>query len=188
MNKSFLLKVGVLALITSIGLVVVNLRPKDDTPNSVIEMEVEENELDSENTYNEFDYEAEDVENEFEYKNEDENSTESNNTSNINNVGNNKPATENTESSSTNVDNSNSSSNTGNSSQNSSSTSNSSAKTGSFEGFADDNFVEVKIGNDYATYRVSTEAKNVLSGKNIGDSISFEITTSNGQSIITSVK
>lgn len=57
-----------------------------------------------------------------------------------------------------------------------------------FQGFADSNFIEVKIGNQYSTYKVSAEAKKVLDGKNIGDSISFEYKDENGQSVITSVK
>lgn len=61
-------------------------------------------------------------------------------------------------------------------------------KTGLFQGFADDNSVEVQIGSEYATYRVSSTAKSSLSNKNIGDSIVFGLKSENGQLVISFVK
>lgn len=61
-------------------------------------------------------------------------------------------------------------------------------KTGVFQGFADSNFIEVKLGNEYVTYQVSSEAKDTLSKKNIEDSITFTISNVNGRHVITSVK
>ena len=61
-------------------------------------------------------------------------------------------------------------------------------KTGSFQGFADSNFIEVKIGDDYATYMVSSDAKKALSNKDIDSNITFTLSEVNGQKIITSVK
>lgn len=61
-------------------------------------------------------------------------------------------------------------------------------KTGVFQGFADSNFVEVKLGNEYVTYQVSSEAKEALSKKNIEDSITFTISNINGRDVITGVK
>lgn len=61
-------------------------------------------------------------------------------------------------------------------------------KTGVFQGFADSNFIEVKLGNEYVTYQVSSEVKDALSKKNIEDSITFTISNVNGRYIITSVK
>ena len=61
-------------------------------------------------------------------------------------------------------------------------------KTGVFQGFADSNFIEVKLGNEYVTYQVSSEVKDALSKKNIEDSITFTISNVNGRYVITSVK
>lgn len=72
--------------------------------------------------------------------------------------------------------------------KNESSSSTTNNATGVFQGFADSNFVEIKVGNDYATYRVSSEAKKSLSNKEFGDNITFEFKEENGQLIITSVK
>lgn len=61
-------------------------------------------------------------------------------------------------------------------------------KTGSFQGFADNNFIEVKIGNDYTTYMVSADAKKALSNKAIDSNITFTVSEVNGQKVITNVK
>lgn len=61
-------------------------------------------------------------------------------------------------------------------------------KTGSFQGFADSNFIEVKIGDDYATYMVSPDAKKNLANKAIDSNITFTLSEVNGQKVITSVK
>ena len=56
-----------------------------------------------------------------------------------------------------------------------------------FQGFADSSFVEMKIGNEYKTYRVSPDAKPSLSGKNIGDNVTFKFIEENGQLTIVEV-
>ena len=61
-------------------------------------------------------------------------------------------------------------------------------KTGLFQGFADSNFVEVKIGDEYFVYQVSSTVKDALSKKNIDDTITFNVSTVNGQSTITDIK
>lgn len=61
-------------------------------------------------------------------------------------------------------------------------------QTGIFQGFADNNFVEIKIGNSYVTYMVSNEAKKALSNKDIDSNITFVISEVNGQKVITDVK
>lgn len=56
-----------------------------------------------------------------------------------------------------------------------------------FQGFADDSFVEMKIGDEYRTYRVSPGVKPSLSNKNIGDNVSFKFVEENGQLTIVEV-
>lgn len=84
--------------------------------------------------------------------------------------------------------NDNSSANTSKPSTNSNSSSTSKKSNGVFQGFADDSFVELKVGDSYNTYKVSSEAKEILSSKNIGDSIEFQYIQENGQTIITIAK
>lgn len=64
---------------------------------------------------------------------------------------------------------------------------NSKTSTGSFQGFADGNFIEVKIGDNYSVFKVSGNVKSKLENKNIGDSITFTYVTSAGQQLITSI-
>lgn len=59
--------------------------------------------------------------------------------------------------------------------------------TGEFQGFADGNFIEVKIGNEYSVFRVSNDVKSKIESKKIGDVISFTYVASAGQQVITSV-
>ena len=59
--------------------------------------------------------------------------------------------------------------------------------TGEFQGFADGNFIEVKIGNEYSVFKVSSSVKSKIESKNVGDSITFTYTASAGQQVITSV-
>ena len=59
--------------------------------------------------------------------------------------------------------------------------------TGIYQGFADDNFVEIKIGDSYGVFKASGEIKSKISSKNIGDSITLTYIASGGQQIITSV-
>src|SRR5699024_9990718 len=59
--------------------------------------------------------------------------------------------------------------------------------TGIYQGFADDNFVEIKIGDYYGVFKASGEIKSKISSKNIGDSITLTYVASGAQQIITSV-
>lgn len=59
--------------------------------------------------------------------------------------------------------------------------------TGIYQGFADDNFVEIKIGDSYGVFKASGEIKSKISSKNIGDSITLTYVASGAQQIITSV-
>lgn len=163
--------------IASVGFGVIGCN-KTNNQEEVTQSEVQENEL--EHNYIDDNYEMpEDIDLNEEFEDRVE-SNKNNATSSDNNkdTENNKDNNANTNNNSTDNNNNN------NSSTNSSTT----TKKASFEGFADDNFIEVKVGNDYATYRVSSEAKNVLSNKNIGDSITIELKEENGQLVINTVK
>ena len=182
MNKKFLAKTGLaLIVIASLGFGAVGCNKSDKSPDNTIESEVQDNEL--EDTYLDDNYEMpEDVDLNKEFENRVE--SEKNNQSNNHNKDNNSNGSNNVEN--TTEENENKNDNVNN--DNSSNQTNTNKKTGIFQGFADDNFIEVKIGNEYATYRVSSEAKSVLSNKSLGDSITFEFTKENGQLFITSVK
>lgn len=180
MNKKFLMKSGIaLIVIASLGFAIIKINKSNDIPEANVELEVEDNDL--ENTYIEDNYEMpedEDLNEEFsnrvenvtnneqdkeEIKNEEDNDNKSDKNDNINKVDNDNES----DNSSVNISN---------------------KKTGSFQGFADDNFVEIKVGDEYATYRVSSSAKKTLSNMDINDSITFEFVNENGQLVITSVK
>ena len=184
MNKKFSMKTGIaLIVIASLGFGVVGCNKSDKLPDNAIESEVKDNEL--EDTYLDDNYEmSEDVDlnEEFENRVESEKNNQSNN-SNDSHKDDNSNTSNNTENSSEEKEENNTNTNNSNDNQ-----ANVNKKTGVFQGFADDNFVEMKIGNEYATYRVSSEAKSVLSNKDLGDSVTFEFTKENGQLFITSVK
>lgn len=59
--------------------------------------------------------------------------------------------------------------------------------TGEFQGFADGNFIEIKIGDEYSVFRVSSDVTSKLESKKIGDVISFTYVASAGQQVITSI-
>lgn len=67
---------------------------------------------------------------------------------------------------------------------------NSTVKTSSgiFQGFADGNFIEVKIGGSYQVFKLSSDVKSKVQSKQIGDVISFTYISSGGQQLITSVE
>lgn len=60
--------------------------------------------------------------------------------------------------------------------------------TGQFQGFADGNFIEMKIGNSYSVFKVSGDVKSKLNSKKVGDTISFTYVASAGQQLITAIK
>lgn len=59
--------------------------------------------------------------------------------------------------------------------------------SGEYQGFADDNFVEIKVGDTYGVYKVSGDIKTKLNSKNIGQTINFTYIESAGQRVITSI-
>lgn len=59
--------------------------------------------------------------------------------------------------------------------------------TGEFQGFADGNFIEVKVGDTYNVFKVTDAIKSKLQSKNIGDKITFTYVSSAGQNLITSI-
>lgn len=59
--------------------------------------------------------------------------------------------------------------------------------SGEYQGFADDNFVEIKVGDAYGVYKVSGDIKTKLNSKNIGQTINFTYIESAGQRVITSI-
>lgn len=61
------------------------------------------------------------------------------------------------------------------------------ATSGEYQGFADGNFVEIKVGDTYNVYKVSDDIKSKLNSKNVGQTITFRYVESGGQRIITSV-
>lgn len=191
MNRQFLSKIGIgLVVVASIGLVGCSGNKDKDLVQDENQTAIEE---DFEDTYIDDGYddvEDEDLNDEFKEKVESSNSnnkkdesTSSNKKDDSankteNNKDENKEDEKNKEDEEDNKDTE--------SSKPDNSTSN--KKDAVFQGFADSNFIEVKIGNQYSTYKVSPEAKKVLDGKNIGDSISFEYKEENGQSVIIAVK
>lgn len=191
MNKKFLMKTGIaLIVVASLGFVMIKNNKTDKLPENNVELEVEDNEL--ENTYLDDNYEMpddvdlnEEFENrvESEKNNQSDDSSQKNDSNTSSNTGNSSAEEDNDEDNKDNEED-----NKDNEDENSSSEINTNKKTGLFQGFADDNSVEIKIGNEYATYRVSSQAKSTLSNKNLGESITFEFTKENGQLIITSVK
>lgn len=185
MNKKFLMKTGIaLVVIASLGFGAVGCNKSDNKSDTTIESEVPEDEL--ENTYLDDNYEMpEDVDlnEEFENRVESDKNNQSNNSDDSY-----KDNSSNTSNNPENTNEEKEDKNDGDNNESSSNQTNVSKKTGVFQGFADDNFVEMKIGNEYATYRVSSEAKSMLSNKNLGDSVTFEFTKENGQLLITSVK
>lgn len=164
--------------IASLGFGIVGCNKTENTSEEVNQLEVQEDDLDY--TYIDDNYEMpEDVDLNEEF--EDRVESNKNNQSNSNDKDDNSDnddIKEETNSNTTNNSNSN----------NNESQVTVTEKTGIFQGFADDNFVEIKVGNEYSTYRVSTDAKNSLSNKNLGDSVTFEFTKQNGQLFIVSAK
>lgn len=67
------------------------------------------------------------------------------------------------------------------------STTESKTVTAVFQGFADGNFIEMKIGDTYGVFKVSGDVKSKIESKNIGDTVTFTYVASGGQQIITSV-
>lgn len=59
--------------------------------------------------------------------------------------------------------------------------------TGEFQGFADGNFIEVKVGDTYNVFKVTDAVKSKLQSKNMGDKITFTYVSSAGQNLITSI-
>ena len=59
--------------------------------------------------------------------------------------------------------------------------------TGEFQGFADGNFIEVKVGDTYNVFKVTDAIKSKLQSKNMGDKITFTYVSSAGQNLITSI-
>ena len=59
--------------------------------------------------------------------------------------------------------------------------------TGEFQGFADGNFIEVKVGETYNVFKVTDAIKSKLQSKNMGDKITFTYVSSAGQNLITSI-
>ena len=59
--------------------------------------------------------------------------------------------------------------------------------TGEFQGFADGNFIEVKVGDTYNVFKVTDAIKSQLQSKNMGDKITFTYVSSAGQNLITSI-
>ena len=57
--------------------------------------------------------------------------------------------------------------------------------TGEFQGFADGNFIEVKVGDTYNVFKVTDAVKSKLQSKNMGDKITFTYVSSAGQNLIT---
>lgn len=174
MNKKLLTKKGIaLMAIACLGFGIVGCNKSDNNSEEVTQSEVQNEEV--EDTYVDDNYEMpEDVDlnKEFEDRVEAEKNNQSN-TSSDNSEDNVKEEEQNNDS---------------NANTNDNNQVEVTEKTGVFQGFADDNFVEMKVGNEYSTYRVSSDAKKSLSGKNLGDSVTFEFTKKNGQLFIISAK
>ena len=64
---------------------------------------------------------------------------------------------------------------------------NSKTVTGIYQGFADGNFIEVKIGDEYGVFKVPNDMKSKVEAKDLGDSLTFTYVSSAGQQVITSV-
>lgn len=181
MNKKILKQIGVAFIIIASGCFLVTKygsSSKDIVQEDVITDDFED-------TYVDDNYEMpEDVDlnEEFEDRVESEKENQSNYSSETNNNSNNTSSYQG-------KNNNEDTPMSNNNSQNTNSKNDSvSQKTGVFQGFADDSFVEIKIGNEYSTYKVSSNVKSILSNKNIGDSVTFEYINENGQIVITSVK
>lgn len=184
MNKQFLAKVGIVALVVgSIGFLVLNKDKGEDVSANnapVIEEDFEDTYIDD--GYG--DLEDVDLNEEFEDKVESNKGNEDYSDSNSS-----KPSDKTEET--TKPDKSEEESDKKedvDSNEDKENAKPSTEKNGVFQGFADSSFVEIKIGDEYRTFRVSSDAKKALSNKNIGDNISFEVTEDNGQSVITTVK
>ena len=59
--------------------------------------------------------------------------------------------------------------------------------SGTFQGFADGNFIEVKVGDSYQVFKLSSDVKSKAQSKQVGDTIYFTYTASGGQQVITAL-